>query len=195
MDLPQEALARFRESLVRAQRLRRLREPTAMQLATADAQGAPSLRTVLLKGADERGFVFYTNSRSRKGRQLAHHPLAALNFYWDALGRQVTAEGRVQPLADAESDAYWATRSRASQIGAWASLQSRPLEKRSHLLARVAAYTAKFSGKPIPRPRHWRGYRLMPHRIEFWDAKPFRLHERTVYELRAGSWIKSLLFP
>ncbi len=194
MDLLRQALRDFQQCLDQAKRSS-LREPTAMQLSTADAQGRPSARTVLLKSVDIDGFVFYTNKTSRKGRQLAQNPYAALVFYWDAFGRQTLVEGRVEPVSDVESDAYWATRSRQSQIGAWASLQSRSLKSRSLLLARAVAYASKFAGKPVPRPRRWGGYRLVPHRIELWQAKPFRMHERAVYELKAARWTKTLLYP
>ncbi len=194
MSAPNEALRKLHVLLARAKRCG-LHEPTAMTLATADAHGRPSVRTVLLKGVDAQGLVFYTNTRSRKGRQLAARPHAALCFWWDALKEQVTVEGRVQPVSDREADAYWATRDRASQLGAWASLQSEPLPSRAALLARVACCAATYAGRPVPRPPHWSGYRVMPERIEYWTARPFRLNERVCYERHGLRWTKTLLYP
>jgi pyridoxamine 5'-phosphate oxidase len=197
MTLYDEALRRFETLLARARlrRRSRLHEPTAIALATVDAQQRPSVRMVLLKQCDARGAVFYTNTRSRKGRQLETHPHASLCWWWDPLRVQVMMDGRVQPVSEAEADAYWATRDRASQLGAWASLQSEPLPSRGALLTRVALFAAKFAGRPVPRPSHWSGYRLVPERIEFWTARPFRLNERLVYERRRGRWMKTLLYP
>jgi pyridoxamine 5'-phosphate oxidase len=192
--LYREALVRFEEWLARA-RQAGLREPTAMALATADAQGRPSVRMVLLKGADERGFVFYTNLESRKGRQLSARPWAALGFYWDPLARQVIVEGGVEPVSAAEADAYWGSRPRESRIGGWASLQSRPLESREVLERRVEEAEAKYKGGAVPRPPHWAGYRVVPERIEFWEGRPGRLHERLLYERPGGLWRKGLLYP
>ncbi len=194
MSAQQEAQRRLTAWLDRPQGSRR-HAPTAMVLATVDARGRPSVRMVLLKGVDARGLVFYTNTRSRKGRQLRANRHAALCFCWDLLKEQVTIEGDVEPVSDEDADAYWATRDRASQVGAWASLQSEPLPNRAALRARVARYAAKFAGRPVPRPRHWSGYRLVPARIEFWKARPFRLHERVLYERRGGRWVKQLLYP
>ena len=192
--IPDAALRRLQRLLARA-RTAGLHEPTAMTLATADTQGRPSARTVLLKGADADGLVFYTNLESRKGRQLTENPWAALCFSWDPLREQVLVEGRVERVSDEEAEAYWAIRPRTSQIGAWASLQSRPLSSRAHLLARAARYTATFAGQRVPRPPHWSGLRLAPARIEFWTSRPFRLHDRVLYERRAGRWTKTLLYP
>jgi pyridoxamine 5'-phosphate oxidase len=170
-------------------------EPTAVVLATAGADGRPHSRTVLLKGFDERGFVFYTNLRSRKGRQLAENPWASLTFYWPALAEQVQVAGRVEPVQDEEADAYWATRPRKSQLGAWASHQSETLESRRDLYRRFAELMAKHLGRAVPRPSHWSGFRVVPDRIELWRNRPRRLHERTVWEVRDGVWTTRMLNP
>jgi pyridoxamine 5'-phosphate oxidase len=167
----------------------------AMTLATADAAGRPSARMVLLKDADPSGFIFYTNLESRKSRDLAANPQAALLFHWKSLRRQVRIEGRVTPVSDAEADAYFATRARGSQIGAWASDQSRPLESRFHLERRVAEVTARYLVGSIPRPPHWSGFRLRPEQIEFWQDKPFRLHDRLVFRREREEWTTVRLFP
>ncbi len=170
--------------------------PEAVALATADAAGAPSLRMVLLKGHDDRGFVFYTNSRSRKGDELAANPQAALLFYWKSLRRQVRIEGRVEPVADAEADAYFATRARESQLGAWASDQSQPMPARADFEARYQALAAQYEGADVPRPPHWWGYRVAPERIEFWTDRAHRLHDRRLFVRDpAGGWTESLLYP
>jgi pyridoxamine 5'-phosphate oxidase len=150
---------------------------------------------VLLRGLDTRGCVFYTNQRSRKGRHLAENPHAALCFHWQPLAQQVTVEGTIEPVTDAEADAYWATRSRDSQIGAWASQQSERLPSRFTLLRRVLTEAARFGTRPIPRPDHWSGFRLLPSRIEFWSNRPARLHDRQCYESDASGWRKLLLYP
>lgn len=178
-------------------------DPNAMALATADAAGRPSVRMVLLKGADARGFVFYTNLESDKGRQLAANPQAALCLHWKSLRRQVRVEGRVVPVSDGEADDYFQSRARDSRIGAWASRQSRPMEGRWELEARVAQYVAKFNIGHVPRPPFWSGFRVVPDRIEFWRDRPFRLHERLVFlrdvgEPAAeahGDWRIERLFP
>ncbi len=170
-------------------------DPTAMTLATADASGAPSARMVLLKGVDARGFTFFTNYDSRKGRELAANPRAALCWHWAWLEMQVRAEGAIERLGADESDAYFATRPRGSQLGAWASYQSQPLDSRFALLRRVIATEARYLGRPIPRPPHWGGFLLRPHAIEFWQGKKSRLHERRRFELHAGAWRCDRLSP
>ncbi len=166
-----------------------------MALATADARGRPAVRTVLLKAADRRGFVFYTNLESRKGRHLARNPHAALCWYWDPLREQVMVEGTVRIVSKVEADAYWATRPRQAQLGAWASRQSRRLDRRATLIARMARYKHRFAGRPIPRPTHWSGFRLIPHRVEFWTARPFRLNDRLLYQRVGKRWEVSQLYP
>jgi pyridoxamine 5'-phosphate oxidase len=168
----------------------------AMALATVGVDGRPSARIVLLKGHDARGFVFYTNSESRKGGELAANPEAALVFHWKSLRRQVRIEGAVSPVSAAEADAYFATRSRDSQLGAWASDQSRPLDSRAAFEARYAALKADHEGREVPRPPHWWGYRLVPDRIEYWSDRPHRLHERRLFTLGPdGHWTEGLLYP
>lgn len=171
--------------------------PDAMTLATADAQGRPSARIVLLKDFDPRGFVFYTNYESRKGEQLAENAFAALCFHWKKLERCVRIEGAVSKVSAEESDAYFASRPRGSQIGAWASIQSRPTHGRFDLEKRVAEFTAKFGISKVPRPDHWGGYRLVPNRIEFWSEGTFRLHDRQLYTRDDADqgWNVQKLFP
>ena len=170
-------------------------EPDAMVLSTVDPDGRPSARYVLLKGVDADGFVFYTNLESRKARALAAHPAAALTFYWP-VATQVRIEGDVERVSDADADAYFATRPRASQIGAWASAQSEPLASRNALDERVAGVEQRFTGVPIPRPPFWSGFRVVPRSIEFWTRDPARLHERVSFMRTAGGgWQRSLLFP
>ena len=169
--------------------------PNAMSLATVTPDGAPDVRMVLLKGADERGFVFYTNSESRKGIELRAVPKAALCFYWRSLRREVRIEGPVEKTSEAEADEYFASRARASQIGAWASAQSRPLEGRWQLEKNIAAYTAKYAIGTVPRPAHWEGYRVVPERIEFWQEQTFRLHDRFVYTRADTGWEIERLYP
>ncbi|WP_375397507.1 pyridoxamine 5'-phosphate oxidase [uncultured Sphingomonas sp.] len=171
-------------------------DPNAMALATADAAGRPSVRMVLLKGHGPDGFVFYTNRDSRKAGEIAANPYAALLFHWKSLRRQIRIEGPLTLAGDAESDAYFASRSRDSRLGAWASDQSRPLPDRATFEARFAAMDARFAGDDVPRPPHWGGYRLMPGHIEFWQDGAHRLHERRVF-VRADDdrWCEGLLYP
>ena len=171
--------------------------PDAMALATVDADGLPNARMVLLKGFDERGFVFYTNLDSVKGHELAGAPKAALTFYWKSLQRQVRLRGSVEPVSAEEADAYFATRSRMAQIGAWASKQSAALESRLAFEKAVARYTAQFGIGAVPRPPHWSGYRVVPQQIEFWQERPFRLHDRIAFRRDAPNtpWSKTRLYP
>jgi pyridoxamine 5'-phosphate oxidase len=187
----------FQQWLAEAQALPReqVPEPTAFALATAAENGQPSIRMLLLKGVDRGGFVFYTNLESRKGRELAANRRAAMDFHWAPLERQVRIEGRVTPVSDLEADAYFATRARGSQIGAWASRQSRPMERATDLDTRVAEFERKFEGKEIPRPPFWSGFRLDPSAIEFWTGRPNRLHERQQFVREADGWRVQLLYP
>ena len=194
MSKLQEALERF-DALFRRAATCDLNEPSAVTVATVDAHGRPSARVVLVKGYDASGFVFYTNTLSRKGRELAANPRVAMCLFWDPLMEQVRIEGRVSAVTDAEADAYWDGRHPGSQLGAWASDQSEPLRSREALEARVAELAGRFGDGPIPRPAHWSGYRVVPDRIEFWRSLPDRLHERTCYSLHDGEWRVSLLYP
>ena len=195
-DLYAEALDTFAKLMEEA-RAAGDPEPTAMTVATADASGRPSARTVLLKAFDARGFVFYTNYDSRKGRQLTVNPQAALLFLWKTLREQVQVkiEGTVEPVTLAEAEAYFASRPRPSQIGAWASLQSQTLETRETFEARIDAFEKKFEGVDVPRPPHWSGFRVVPEMIEFWYGARYRLHERQHYERADGAWTKRMLYP
>jgi pyridoxamine 5'-phosphate oxidase len=193
--MPADPHALFEEWLAQAH-LSEPNDPVAVALATADADGRPSVRMVLMKGHDPRGFVFYTNQRSRKGGELAANPHAALLFHWKSQRRQVRIEGRVEPVAEAEADAYFATRGRDSQLGAWASEQSRPLDARATFEARYKEMRARFEGGDVPRPPHWSGYRVVPHAVEFWSDRAHRLHERRLFTLAEdGSWREGLLYP
>jgi pyridoxamine 5'-phosphate oxidase len=172
-------------------------DPNAMALATVDADGLPNVRMVLLKGVDESGFVFYTNLDSAKGRELDQAPRAALVFHWKSLTRQVRVRGSVERVTDAEADAYFATRARLAQIGAWASRQSSPLESRLAFEKAVALYTAKYLVGPVPRPPNWSGFRVVPLAFEFWHDRPFRLHDRIEFRRTepGGPWTKTRLYP
>jgi pyridoxamine 5'-phosphate oxidase len=172
-----------------------LNDANAMALATSDANGAPHVRMVLLKGHGEDGFTFYTNQESDKAVQIAARPFAALLFHWKSLRRQVRVEGKVMTVPGADADAYFASRGRDSQLGAWASDQSRPLDKRETFEARFAELKARYEGQPIPRPPHWSGYRVDPARIEFWEDRPHRLHHRRIFTRVGTEWDEGLLYP
>jgi pyridoxamine 5'-phosphate oxidase len=192
-----DPIERFREVYALAEKIDRsvLPDPTAMALGTVGKDGSPSVRIVLLKRYDERGFVFYTNYDGRKGRELLAQPRAALCFFWPTIDIQVRIEGSVMEVADNEADAYFATRHRMSQIGAWASRQSEPLENPDALDKRVSKYGTEFEGKAVPRPPHWSGFRVQPERIEFWKGKPNRLHERHLYTRAGNRWKIETLYP
>ena len=187
----------FQSQLAEARNLPReqMPEPTAFALATVGEHGQPSVRMLLLKEVDDRGFVFYTNLESRKATELAKNGRAAMCFHWSPLERQVRIEGMVTPVGDDEADAYFATRARGSQIGAWASRQSRALERAGDLEARIAEYERRFQGREVPRPPFWSGFRLIPSCIEFWRGKPNRLHDRQLYTREGNRWRVTSLYP
>jgi pyridoxamine 5'-phosphate oxidase len=189
-----DPIVRFQETFARAGR-NAPADHTAVALATADPSGRPSVRIVLLHGFDARGFVFYTNYEGRKAVDLEANPHAALCFYWPWLDEQVRAEGTIGRIAEQESDAYFATRQRGKQIGAWASTQSRPLGSRAELLARFAEVESRYAGVAVPRPPFWGGYRLSPERIEFWKAGDLRLHDRELYTKEHDGWRMTRLYP
>ena len=189
-----DPFALFDEWLAEA-RLSEPNDPEAMAVATVDAAGRPSARMVLLKGHGPDGFVFYTNQESRKGDELAGNPNAALLFHWKSLRRQVRIEGTVAPVEAAEADAYFASRSRDSQLGAWASDQSRPLDSRATFETRYDDVRARYEGGDVPRPPHWSGYRVTPERVEFWNDRAHRLHERRLFVRDGGGWSEGLLYP
>lgn len=193
-DMPIDPVAQFHRWYARAQGTS-LRLPNAMALATADRRGAPSVRVVLLKQADTRGFVFFTDRHSHKGRDLTRNPRAALAFHWEPIGRQVRVEGRVEPVSVAESNAYWETRPRASRLAACASRQSARLGGREALLARWRRLRDRYRGRPIPRPPAWSGFRVVPDAIEFWTHRAHRLHERERFVRTRGGWRRTLLQP
>lgn len=170
-------------------------DPEAMALATAGADGQPHVRMVLLKEHGPAGFVFYTNEQSAKGDQLRDKPRAALLFHWKSLRRQVRIEGTVERVPEAHADAYFASRARDSQLGAWASDQSRPLDARATFEQRFEDAKLRFEGKDVPRPQHWGGYRVIPERVEFWTDRPYRLHERRMFTRDGGGWLEGLLYP
>lgn len=190
-------ITQFSEWFELARTTREIKDATAMTLATAGANGKPAARIVLLKECTEQGFVFYGNMESRKFCELKENPHAALCFYWPALDRQIRVEGAVSPVSNDEADAYFATRERGKQIGAWASLQSQPMTSRAEFEKRIAEFTQKFENTSVPRPPHWSGWRLAPTVIEFWSQGEFRLHQRDLYTRAtpAAPWVHTLLYP
>ncbi|QSQ10699.1 pyridoxamine 5'-phosphate oxidase [Myxococcus landrumensis] len=194
MLIPPDPIQRFADVFERARQAIPV-DPNAVVVATVDADGRPSARVVLLKDFDRRGFVFFTNHESRKGRELLGQPFAALCFYWQPLDEQVRVEGRVEVVSPEEADAYFHSRARGSQVGAWASLQSRPLGSREELENRVEDVEKRYAGVEVPRPPHWSGFRVVPDRIEFWHARPSRLHDRHVYLRDGEGWRAQMLYP
>lgn len=189
-----DPMALFEEWFAEAKE-REVNDPNALALATVDREGLPNVRMVLLNGLDNRGFTFFTNFESAKGRELLGSMKAAMCFHWKSLRRSVRIRGPVEVVGDSEADSYYASRPRGSQIGAWASAQSRPLESKERLEARVAQEAERFGDSPVPRPPHWSGFRLLPESIEFWHDRPFRLHERIVFKREGDGWGKQRLYP
>ncbi len=194
MSQPTDPIERFQAWLAEAE-TSEPNDATAMALASVDNDGMPNVRMVVLKGVDDRGFVFYTNFESAKGEELLANPKAALCFHWKSLRRQVRVQGAIEPVEAEEADAYFASRAKDSQIGAWASQQSRPLPDRFALEKAVAVYTAKYGLGTVPRPPYWSGFRLLHERLEFWTDKPFRLHDREVFTRDGENWATEKLFP
>lgn len=194
VGLSEEIIAEFNRFFKKA-RVSGEQEPTAMVLATSDGNGLVTSRTVLLKALDENGFVFFTNTRSRKGRQLIQCPRAAATFLWKASGCQVQLVGATAQVSDEAADAYFSTRDRGSQVGAWASDQSSALESREALIEKVRLFEEKFQGVEVPRPPHWTGFVLSPETVEFWTQREFRLHDRFLYSQQDGAWVKRRLNP
>jgi pyridoxamine 5'-phosphate oxidase len=194
VDASKDPIEHFAALFAEAQRVIPV-DPNAAIVASVGETGRPSARVLLMKDFDARGFVFFTNLQSRKGRELLGQPYAALVFFWQPLERQVRIEGRVERVTDAEADAYFASRPRGSQIGAWASLQSQALSSRQLLEQRVAELEQKYAGQTVPRPPHWSGVRVVPDRLEFWHARPSRLHERLVYVREDSGWRTEYLYP
>jgi len=194
LDIATDPLSLFSKWLSEAT-ANELNDPTAMALATVDGDGLPNVRTVLLKGVEDDGFVFFTNFESNKGREILANPKAALCFHWKSLRRQVRVRGPVEPVADEAADAYFATRPRGSRIGAWASKQSRPLESRFALEKAVGGYAARFALGDVPRPDYWSGFRVLADEVEFWKDGKFRLHDRVVFRRSGSGWEKMRLYP
>jgi pyridoxamine 5'-phosphate oxidase len=194
VTMNEEITSLFREWFDEASK-KEINNPNAMSLATASSSGIPSVRIVLLKEYDERGFVFYTNLTSRKGVELEENPNASLCFHWKSMDRQIRIEGHVEKVSDDQADAYFASRPRSSRIGAWASKQSQQMEGRFEFEGRIAKYTAKFGIGDVPRPEFWSGLRLVPNRIEFWNEYAFRLHDRNVYVNDGAEWRLDKLYP
>src|SRR5436190_4331630 len=194
-DLNPDAILQFFEWYEKALHNPKMEQANATCLSTLGAKDFPSARMVLLKSFDHQGFVFYTNYHSKKSREMSRHPKASLNFYWEPLGRQVRITGRIEKVGKKEADAYFQTRPRLSQIGAWASRQSEVLKNRAELDHRFAAFNKKFKGKQVPRPPHWGGFRLIPHEIEFWQAGRNRLHDRFLYTRVKHHWRIARLNP